>query len=141
MKNAAETTRRTCSHGFTLVELMIVLTIIGIMATMCVPTFQKAIEQSKIDIAAANLRAIWAAERLYWLEYHTYTPDDHLDTLRNLGLLDSEMLNNSGGFTYAVPTISPLSATALYQVGDNSLTLTIDENGEITSTGTMPGFQ
>ena len=25
--------------------------------------------------AAANLRALWAAERVYWLEYHAFTTD------------------------------------------------------------------
>jgi prepilin-type N-terminal cleavage/methylation domain-containing protein len=145
MNKPPKPTRRYVPPGFTLVELMVVLTIIGIMATMCLPNFQKAIQQSRIDIAAANLRAIWAAERLYWLEYHAYTPgpasEDHLDTLNHLKLLDSEVLSTSGGFTYAVPSTSPFSATALYQSGSYSLTLTIDENGEITSTGTTPGFQ
>ena len=42
-------------RGFTLVEMMIVLTIIAIVATMCIPTFQRAVEQSEADIAAANL--------------------------------------------------------------------------------------
>ena len=65
---------------------MVVLTVIAIMAAMCIPTFQRAIEQSRADVAAANLRAIWAAERLYWLEYHAYT--DQFDNLRAMGLLD-----------------------------------------------------
>jgi prepilin-type N-terminal cleavage/methylation domain-containing protein len=154
MQNASKTTRRSASRGFTLVELMIVLTVIGIMATMCVPTFQRAIEQSKIDIAAANLRAIWAAERLYWLEYHSYTldsdPPTHLETLNTLGLLDpgilSDSATNQGGFDYSVNINMSASdpktlATALRQTDSTSLTLTIDENGEITSTGTTPGFQ
>lgn len=141
MRSAPRTTRRRASRGFTLVELMVVITIMGIMATMCLPTFQKAIEQSRTDIAAANLRAIWSAERLYWLEYHSYTNGNDLQTLNNLKLLDSEVLSTSGGFSYAVPTTNPLTATAIRQTGSTSVILTIDENGEIQSTGTTPGFQ
>jgi len=120
---------------------------------MCVPTFQKAIEQSRIDIAAANLRAIWAAERLYWLENHVYTDNmtknDPLqsDSLIDLGLLDPEIISNSGGFDYSVNITTSTSnpktlATAIRQseADTSSITLTINETGEITSTGTAPGF-
>ena len=75
------------SRGFSLVEVMVVLTILGILIAMAVPRYTRAIEQSRADIAAANLRAIWSAERLYWLENRVYTAD--LNRLQTLGLLDS----------------------------------------------------
>ena len=84
---------------------MVVTTIIGVMAAMSVPSFQRAIEQSRADIAVANLRAIWAAERLYWLEYHTYTTS--VSTLQSSGSLDNGIPNDGvssmGGYQYSVP--------------------------------------
>jgi prepilin-type N-terminal cleavage/methylation domain-containing protein len=127
--------------AFTLVELMVVLTIVAIMATMSVPTFQHAIEQSRADIAGANLRAIWAAERLYWLEYHTYTTGDHLNTLRDLGVLDKAIASASGtaGYIYNVTGPSPFEATATSEQG--TISIKIDENGELLYTGITGGIQ
>ncbi len=55
------------SRGYSLMEMMLVLTIMGVLIAMCAPTYQQAMEQARADVAAANLRAIWSAERLYWL--------------------------------------------------------------------------
>ena len=140
MRTAMPTADRT-PGGFTLVELMIVLTIMGVLATMCVPAFQRAIEQSRADVAAANLRAIWSAERLYWLECHSYTTASHLETLRDLGLVDKEIASasGSGGYDYAVTGTDPFEATATSQQG--SITIKIDESGELQYTGIKGGFQ
>src|SRR5438445_7762033 len=59
--------------GWSFVEVMVVLTIVGILTALCVPSYRRALEQSRADIAAANLRAVWSAERVYWLEHHHYT--------------------------------------------------------------------
>ena len=69
--------RRSCPRprGFTLVEMMVVATIIVVLAAFTAPSFRRAMEQSKADIAGAQLRAIWAAERIFWLKNHTYTSD------------------------------------------------------------------
>ena len=42
---------------------------------MGIPLFQQSLEQSRADVAGANLRSIWSAQRLYWLENRTYAPD------------------------------------------------------------------
>jgi Tfp pilus assembly protein PilE len=135
-------------------ELMVVVTIVGVLAAMAMPSYRLAIRQSRADIAAANLRAIWAAERLYWLEYHSYTDKLNKNTpstigvvsLVELGLLDSAMFpSNSTNYTYDGPTpsggmITTFTATATSPDGD--IILTIDDSGKIT---TLPdiklGFQ
>jgi len=135
--------RRAASRGFTLTEMMVVLLIVSIVATMCVPTFQRAVEQSRADIAAANLRAIWAAERVYWLEYHAYTSDSgtnaQLQQLQQLGVLDPAIGSaTSGGYSYSINgTGTGFTATATR----NSINMTIDANGEIAATGVIVGFQ
>jgi prepilin-type N-terminal cleavage/methylation domain-containing protein len=136
-------TARAAKGGFTLTEVMIVLIIVSIIATMCVPTFQRAVEQSRADIAAANLRAIWAAERVYWLEYRAYTSGSgatsQLQQLQQLGLLDPAVASsNSGGYSYDVDgSGTAFTATATR----DGVTMTIDANGEVTATGATIGFQ
>ena len=77
-------------RGFTLTELMVTVMMIGIMAAITVPSYRQAIEQSRADVAGSTLRAIWAAERLYWLGNQTFTND--LGLLKgDLGLLDPKL--------------------------------------------------
>ena len=119
---------------------MVVLTIIAILVAVSAPSFQRAVEQSRADIAVANLRAIWSAERLYWLEYHAYTSD--LATLQSLGLLDRNVVASTTGYSYSVPSAgaSNLSVAAA-RVGSPHYTgeFSLDETGQITGAVTAPG--
>jgi prepilin-type N-terminal cleavage/methylation domain-containing protein len=78
---------RVCRTGFSLVELVVVVAIIGVLVAISAPQYQRAIEQSRANIAVANLRAIWAAQRLYWLEYQVYAEKSTLES-QTCGLLD-----------------------------------------------------
>ena len=94
------------------------------MAAFAVPSYRRAIEQSRIDIAGANLRAIWAAERLYWLQNQTYTTD--IATLRKLGLLDRKLPTGNGSednywnsyFYYTIEASTKGHRRRIYGQGD-----------------------
>ena len=60
-------------HGFTLVELLIVIIIIGILAMMAVPQYQKMVDKAKIAEAKSNLNAIANAIYLYHVEHGHYS--------------------------------------------------------------------
>ncbi|MCK5121554.1 MAG: GspH/FimT family pseudopilin [Methylococcales bacterium] len=45
------------NRGFTLIELMIVIAIVGIIASMAVPSFQDTLERNRLKEAAESLRA------------------------------------------------------------------------------------
>ncbi|HKE10427.1 MAG TPA: prepilin-type N-terminal cleavage/methylation domain-containing protein [Myxococcota bacterium] len=59
-------------EGFTLIELMIVVAIIGILAAIAIPNFLKFQLRSKTGEAKANLAAIRTAEEGYFSEYSVY---------------------------------------------------------------------
>ncbi len=63
---------RTSEKGFTLIELMIVVAIIGILAAIAIPNFIRFQLKSKSSEGKVNLAAIRTAEEGYRAEYGTY---------------------------------------------------------------------
>lgn len=125
---------RVRPRGFTLIELVVTVTIMGLLVAMSAPQFGTSFEQSKADFAAANLRTIWAAQRLYWLENHAYADALSRSTpkgLYELGLLDPTIIATDGDYTYTLtsPTSSTFQATATRKGGVG--TITIDQDGTI----------
>jgi type IV pilus assembly protein PilA len=64
---------KTLQKGFTLIELMIVVAIIGILAALAIPNFIKFQARSKQSEAKANLKGLFTAERSFYQEHDTYS--------------------------------------------------------------------
>ena len=60
--------RYSSSKGFTLVEIMIVVVIIGLLAAMAIPAFQKVRQSSQDKAVMNNMRQLGAAADQYFLE-------------------------------------------------------------------------
>ena len=58
--------------GFTLIELMIVVAIIGILAAIAIPNFIKFQCRSKQSEAKSQLKSIYVAMESYYVEYDAY---------------------------------------------------------------------
>jgi prepilin-type N-terminal cleavage/methylation domain-containing protein len=73
-------------RAYTLMEVVVVMTIMGVLISIPAPIFSRVVEQSRLDIAAANLRAIWGAQRYFYLEKRGFGT---LADLAGTGGLDS----------------------------------------------------
>ena len=89
-------------RGFTLVEVVVVMTIMGIMIAIPTPMFLRAVEQSKLDVNAANLRAIWNAERLYRLEHGRFGSISDLLPGGDENLIDPSIVSATAYYQYAI---------------------------------------
>ncbi|NQW45471.1 MAG: prepilin-type N-terminal cleavage/methylation domain-containing protein, partial [Deltaproteobacteria bacterium] len=67
------------SQGFTLVELLIVVAIIGVLASQGVPAYRRMIMKSRKGEAQIMLGNIATAESAFFSEYGSY--GDHLDRM------------------------------------------------------------
>src|SRR5690606_11881199 len=101
------------NKGFTLVELLIVVAIIGVLSTIGVPTFRRMIQKSKKSEAKVNLGGLFTAEAAFQAEYAAYG--------NNLEAMGFEIDGNPASLIYKVGfigsnacadpgTIQPLNA-------------------------------
>ena len=61
--------RNTNQQGFTLIELMIVVAIIGVLAAVAVPAYKDYVTKSEASSAIATLRALQTPAELYIQEH------------------------------------------------------------------------
>lgn len=73
---------RNAQQGFTLIEVMVVVVILGILAALVVPKIMSRPDEARITKAQQDLRALEAALKLYKLDNYTYpTTDQGLEAL------------------------------------------------------------
>ncbi len=123
--------------GFSLVELMVVVAIIGILAAIAVPSLNKYMAKSRQSEAKLSLASIYTAEKAFFAEYNVYD-----SRLRAIGFVPEGKIRYNVGFSAAgtvanatngyAPTTAPAADfDALTICGDSG----VMENGCTTING------
>jgi len=104
MNCKSEEKRRRAGAGFTLVELLLVVTILGILAAVVVVNFAGHGEESRRNTTRASIAAIGTAIQAYEVRMGRYP--ESLDDLTvatdsMAALLDKSRLNDSWGTPFA----------------------------------------
>lgn len=65
-------TTRKFQRGFSLVELMVVVAIIGVLASIAVPAINKYLAKARQSEAKTNLASLYTSEKAFYAEYTAY---------------------------------------------------------------------
>jgi prepilin-type N-terminal cleavage/methylation domain-containing protein len=101
------------SKGFTLIELMIVVVIIGILAALAIPRFMRSTTKSKQSEAKQLLKQIYTMQRAYRQEFNTYACNGVVADSANtatLAVIGVDVMTNAR-YSYTVAA-GPLAFTA-----------------------------
>ncbi len=108
--------------GFTLLELLVVILIIGILAAVALPQYQKAVGKSRVTEALVNLRSIGNAVQLCEMEHGTDIETNGCWNFDNLSIevgqvpvpthADSSYTNNTHYLPYSLDGGTEIIATA-----------------------------
>ena len=116
-------TRQATQGGFSLVEILVVLVIMGLLISVVAPTVLNQADEARVQKVQADFKAIGTALKLYRLDNYVYpTSEQGLEALVEASTLDPEPRNfKQGGYLPEVP-IDPWGRPYLY--------LSPGENGE-----------
>lgn len=121
-------------RGFTLVELLVVVAVIGILAAIAIPAYLGVQTRTRREAAVTDLQNLASAMELYYQEHNRYAPSDgtitDLDEIKNLYRAFRPGTNK---FTYKV-TVSNGGQDYLIEVGGDFGSyskVTIDQNGTV----------
>lgn len=92
-------------QGFTLIEIMVVIVIIGILAALIVPKIMSRPDQARVIAAKQDIGTIVQALKLYKLDNHSYpTTEQGLDALIKKPTTPPVPMNwKSGGYLEHLP--------------------------------------
>src|SRR5438309_10807434 len=101
--------KKLVQKGFTLIELMIVVAIIGILAAIAIPNFIKFQARSKQSEAKANLKDVFTAEKAFFQE------KDRFSSLTGEVGFEPERNNRYAYFLNATRTLDGRTASTITQ--------------------------
>lgn len=113
--------------GFTLIELMIVVAIVGILAAIAIPKFADLVRKANEGATKGNLGALRSSVTIYYAEQSGTWPNptaDGDDTVA--GSLGSTLVSNNGMFISKMP----FANTPPYHTATKSATIHVGSANE-----------
>jgi general secretion pathway protein G len=110
--------------GFSLVEILVVLVIMGLLISIVAPTVLNRADDARVQKVYADFKAIETALKIYRLDNYVYpTSEQGLEALVEKSAIDPEPRNfKAGGYLAELP-LDPWGRPYLY--------LSPGENGEV----------
>jgi len=120
-------------RGFTLIEVLIVVIILGILATLAIPQFTNMVKRARVSEAWSALGAVRTSQAVYWMEHETYADDiDDLDVDDVIG--DFTVSIDSGGADFVARAVGADDAADIVAMinndGEKGYTLEFSVDGD-----------
>lgn len=125
---------RDAGPGFSMVELMVVLVIIGILVLLALPRLQPVVTKAKETEAKLMLKQVYTLEKSY-----KYGHDVYSTSLSDIGFEQDKLITEGGRARYRISIVSAdansflAEATAVVDFnGDGQFNVwTVDQTGNI----------
>jgi type IV pilus assembly protein PilE len=126
------TSMKRGAHGFSLVEIMIVIVIVGILSSLALPSYLDYVTRARLSEAFTALGAAQASAEQFWSNEHTFAGFD--------GALSFPA--NTSNFSYVLTTATTSTYT-IEAVGAGPLAgfiYSVDQNGARATLGVPSGW-
>lgn len=132
--------KNTSQNGFSLIELLMVIVIIGIVAAVGTPYFQRAVETAENGNSFSLMRSISTAQMTYFSQHRRYARLNELNSDQQ-GVFGTTQVNTirHGKFRLEMTPLDPTDdelrnyyqISATRSLGDIPYLITVNQRGEV----------